>query len=174
MPKLNEISRRDLVGLKGRSRVIWAQCSVCRSEKWFMLNLYRKRSGEVVCVSCHGKQLQPIGAHAKKPGLSIRQLRDGNHQWKGGKSMHKSGYVILTISRGDPLNPVGHRQMFEHRFVMAQSLGRPLKRSEYVHHRNGIRDDNRLENLELWVVSQPKGQREHERHCRGCNCFDEK
>lgn len=69
-----------------------------------------------------------------------------------------SGYIKVYVGKEYPgATSSGH--IAEHRKVMQEHLGRELLRSENVHHINGVKDDNRLSNLELWSTSQPSGQR---------------
>lgn len=68
----------------------------------------------------------------------------------------RDGYVRIKVED----HPRASRGWIrEHLVVMEHTLGRYLLPGEEVHHRNGVKIDNRPENLELWVVSQPKGQR---------------
>ena len=110
---------------------------------------------------CHcGKKYYARAASVKYGGsLScgcLRKLRGQDHYaWKGGKTKNSDGYVRLRY-RDIEGNTVS---IFEHRKIMQDHLGRDLRDTEYVHHKNGVRDDNRIENLELWSSSQPPGQR---------------
>lgn len=73
------------------------------------------------------------------------------------RRMEKDGYIY--IYRPEHPNASSKGLIPEHRYVMSEHMGRPLLDHENVHHRNGIRDDNKIENLELWSTHQPYGQR---------------
>jgi len=75
------------------------------------------------------------------------------------------GYVVVGVPSDYPgaKKNGNYGQILEHRKVMQDLLGRPLIEAENVHHKNGVRSDNRPENLELWSRSQPSGQRVQEK-----------
>jgi len=83
----------------------------------------------------------------------------GSPRYKGGRMVTPEGYVMVKVYDPDPMttmrNSAGY--VFEHRLVMAEALGRPLTQRETVHHVNGVRDDNRLENLQLRIGSHGAG-----------------
>lgn len=67
------------------------------------------------------------------------------------------GYRSRLYPEHPNANKAGY--VADHVLVMSEHVGRPLRKGETVHHKNGIRDDNRLENLELWSKAHPAGQR---------------
>ncbi len=75
-------------------------------------------------------------------------LKTGRARRGTGKGFYmRNGYRVISL----PLHPNADRDGFilEHRYIMEQHLGRYLADDEHIHHKNGIRDDNRLENLEI-------------------------
>ena len=76
-----------------------------------------------------------------------------------GEGWLSHGYWNVPVPPEDRHLTNGDTKVGEHRLVMVKHLGRALYPDEVVHHRNGIRTDNRLENLELWSTAHPKGQR---------------
>ena len=94
--------------------------------------------------------------NTKSCGCNQHSKGEKHSNWKGGKQINRGGYVLAYA----PEHPYAHNnRYFEHRMIMEKQLGRYLKPNENVHHKNGIRNDNRIENLELWVKVQPAGQR---------------
>lgn len=80
-----------------------------------------------------------------------RSERMTRSNWKGGRTLSKAGYVYLWC-------PESKRRTFEHRVVMEKHLGRKLHSFETVHHKNGNKLDNRIDNLELRVGNHGRGQ----------------
>lgn len=93
------------------------------------------------------------------PGHAARGRRGAlAGRWKGGRYIHRSGYVYVHVPDHPSANRDGY--VFEHRLVMEVALGRFLLSEERVHHRNRDKGDNRIENLELFA-SQGEHMRLH-------------
>jgi hypothetical protein len=109
-------------------------------------------------VSTETRLKMSISGKGKHPNVGIQ-----NPCWNGGRKIRQDGYILIRLYPGDQFYELAGKNgyILEHRLVMAKYLGRyllpfPL---EVVNHKNGIKDDNRPENLE--VKSQSEHLQEH-------------
>lgn len=116
------------------------KCCVCRTKKVNKCEcgiLIHKNSK--VCLECFRKN----------------NVKESNPAWRGGITK-RHGYTHIYA----PDHPNRNKAYVpEHHLVMEKHIGRYLNKGETVHHKNGIRSDNRIENLELWGSNHPPGQR---------------
>ena len=125
----------DLLSTRQRSL-----CSVPDCDRW--------SHADDICSTHYRRVSNRADLRADEPIKTAQGLGFLNH-----------GYKIVPIPRELRYLTNGRTPAEEHRLVMAIKLGRPLTADEAVHHRNGVRTDNRIENLELWSTAQPSGQR---------------
>lgn len=119
-------------------------------------------NGQEVCKECGSSENVITSPNAKFRGycrVCMYRVHRAKPTWKGGRSLDKDGYVRLSGHRDHP-EANQHGQILEHRYVMEKFLGRYLASGELVHHINEIKDDNRIENLE--IVSSGDHMRKHD------------
>jgi len=167
LPKTDEglalWKQRQSIAQKGKSR----NANVPRDKfgrfTWGTKNDFRKDPrkprGGWECPVCHKVfMLLPWEIKNKKycsHKCRATQVKNGEQSpyWRGGRTYTADGYVQIRWRENNKLNVI-----LEHRMIMERWLGRPLAGNEIVHHRNGIKDDNRIENLEIVLRNTHNGQ----------------
>lgn len=153
------------------------RCGKCKQEK--DLSCFSKLTSAKdglygTCRICHGQQLKDWKVKNPQKYQEIKDREWVNYRLKRGLDLtkprkpHKKGNGSINLQGYRHFNGnkwIGHPcsdkrgRVYEHRLVMYNHLGRNLRKEETIHHKNGIRHDNRLENLELWNSGHPRGQR---------------
>lgn len=121
----------------------------------------RSRTGEDrACLVC-GKTFYATPAAIRSGGgkycsVPCKNIGITGREFKpGGRYVNQQGYVLVKTGVG--------KYELEHRLVMSEHLGRTLLSAEHVHHKNGVKNDNRLENLELLTSSEHALLHDHPR-----------
>jgi hypothetical protein len=96
----------------------------------------------------------------------VRRTRELHSRWKGGRNKAEGGYIRVLVAETDAMAGMrdSNGYVLEHRLVMARKLGRPLLKTETVHHKDGNRENNNDDNLQLRIGR-------HGKHMAMC-CLD--
>lgn len=115
-------------------------CPNCQKERAVFKSEVKNKNYTGWCLSCN--------ALRNLVQLNSKQKKENHPRWHGGWTT-SNGYIFVRIEETSPFYSMAttNSRILEHRLFMAESLGRCLETQEVVHHLNGTRTDNRLENL---------------------------
>jgi len=129
-------------------------CKMCKKpfRRYISTSNFKGNRGWYCSNDCRYKAVYPPTWKGKKHTEATKEKmsrRLVNKPRKGGRKIADKGYILIF----SPYHPFrnGGKYVLEHRLVMEKHLGRYLVRGEGVHHKNGIKDDNRIENLVLFT-----------------------
>lgn len=115
---------------------VYRKCEVCGTDFYMPKSRAAHDAGRFCSRKCKGRWMSDSGCFTG----------ERNPSWKGGRFIEATNGYVYVRREG--------RYVGEHRIVMEQHLGRRLLSEEYVHHLNGDRTDNRIENLDVASVSE--------------------
>ena len=143
----------------------FVKCCECGKEIYIPINRLKKLSIFGCSRSCISKyrmrnsnlrekiRQSLLGSIPWNKGKKFPEFSGVNSvHWKGGRYLHTDGYIYI-YSPNHP-NKNKDRYVFEHRLVIEQNIGRVLRKDEQVHHINGNKQDNRIENLKVVTNSE--------------------
>jgi hypothetical protein len=128
-------------------------CSPCRQAE--RRAEFLKQEPKACIVEGCERMVKHLGIHCEMHRARLRR----NGELGSVESIRRAYGTGGLSSHGYMVRQLNGRRIPEHRRVVAESIGRLLWDFENVHHKNGRRADNRIENLEIWIVPQPQGQR---------------
>lgn len=150
-PILGEIRKGRDIGKEPNQHqlYIWQACTDCGKARW--VRLCKGKPTSLLCHTCGMVKKWNEIKDKVRESICLRNSMENSPSWKGGRIKNAGGYALVKLPQNSPYFPMVNKERYilEHRLIIAQKLGRCLLKSEQVHHLNGIRDDNRPENLQL-------------------------